>query len=62
MLIANNVDISCFELSPIKIKDNYFIDINRILPPLSLEDFYAEVDSKKLPTCTTKRNITSWNG
>ncbi|EPY6469414.1 hypothetical protein ACWO4B_000013 [Clostridium sporogenes] len=43
-LIGNNVDISCFELSPMKIENNYFIDINRILPPLSLEDFYIEVD------------------
>ncbi|EPY2273395.1 hypothetical protein ACXAUS_002256 [Clostridium sporogenes] len=53
-LIENNVDISCFELSPMKIEDNYFIDINRILPPLSLEDFYIEVDDKKIPTYTTK--------
>lgn len=53
-LIANNVDISCFELSPMKIEDNYFIDINRILPPPSLEDFYIEVDDKKRPTYTTK--------
>lgn len=53
-LIANNVDISCFELSPMKIEDNYFIDINRILPPLALEDFYIEVDDKKRPTYITK--------
>ncbi|MCR1972994.1 hypothetical protein NSA52_02475 [Clostridium sporogenes] len=53
-LIANDVDISCFELSPMKIENNYFIDINRILPPLSLEDFYIEVDDKKRPTYTTK--------
>ncbi|NFP03684.1 hypothetical protein FDC57_05750 [Clostridium botulinum] len=55
-LIGNNVDISCFELSPMKIEDSYLIDINRILPPPSLEDFYVEVDSKKLPTYTTKRD------
>lgn len=55
-LITNNVDISCFELSPIKIEDSYFIDINRILPPPSLEDFYVEVEDKKRPTYTVKRN------
>lgn len=55
-LSTNNVDISCFELSPMKIEDSYFIDINRILPPPSLEDFYVEVDNKKLPTYTTKRD------
>ncbi len=57
-LIANDVDISCFELSPMKIEDSYFIDINRILPPLSLEDFYVEVDDKKRPTYTTKSATT----
>lgn len=54
-LIANDVDISCFELSPMKIEESYFIDINRILPPPALEDFYVEVDNKKLPTY--KRDI-----
>lgn len=55
-LIANNVDISCFELSPIKIGDNYFIDINRILPPPALEDFYVEVDDKKRQVYSEKKN------
>lgn len=55
-LIANNVDISCFELSPMKIGDNYFIDINRILPPPALEDFYVEVDAKKRAVYSEKRN------
>lgn len=57
-LIANDVNISCFELSPMKIEDNYFVDINRILPPPSLEDFYVEVDDKKRPTYTTKKHTS----
>lgn len=55
-LITNDVDISCFELSPMKIEDSYFIDIDRILPPPALEDFYVEVDDKKRPTYTVKRD------
>ncbi|HDK7159117.1 hypothetical protein ACP49_12160 [Clostridium botulinum] len=55
-LIGNNTDISCFELSPMKIGGNYFIDINRILPLPALEDFYVEVDDKKRPTYTTKKD------
>ncbi|QPW57053.1 hypothetical protein IRP63_08910 [Clostridium botulinum] len=39
-----------------KIEDNYFIDINRILPPPALEDFYVEVDDKKRSTYTPKRD------
>ncbi|HCL4447780.1 TPA: hypothetical protein N2D04_003841 [Clostridium botulinum] len=57
-LIANDVDISCFELSPMKIEDNYFIDINRILPPPALEDFYVEVDDKKRSTYKVKRDVS----
>ncbi|BDB01907.1 hypothetical protein FDC02_01805 [Clostridium botulinum] len=53
-LIANKVDISCFELIPMKIEESYFIDINRILPPPALEDFYVEVDDKKRHTYKTK--------
>lgn len=55
-LIANNVDISCFELSPMKIGDNYLIDINRILSPPALEDFYVEVNAKKIAVYSEKRN------
>lgn len=57
-LIANNVDISCFELSPLRIGDNYFIDINRILPLPTLEDFYVEIDDKKRAVYSEKRNTS----
>lgn len=53
-LIENGVDISCFQLSPMKIGQEYFIDISRILPPPSLEDFYVEVDSKKISKYKSK--------
>ena len=55
-LIGNDVDISCFELSPMKIENTYFIDINRILPPPALEDFYVGVEDKKPHTYVTKRD------
>ncbi|EES91459.1 MULTISPECIES: hypothetical protein [Clostridium] len=58
-LIANNVDVSCFELSPIKIEDSYFIDINRILPPPSLEDFYI-VDTDSFINRIVIRNYKQW--
>lgn len=46
-LITNNVDISCFELSPMIIGQGHFIEINRILPPPSIEDYYIDIDDKK---------------
>jgi len=45
-LISNNVDICCFALSPLEIGSQLFIDINRILPPLALENFYVEIEDK----------------
>lgn len=46
-LISNKVDISCFSLSPLQIGEGIFIDINRLLPPPMLEDFYVDIDRKK---------------
>ncbi|WP_082761295.1 hypothetical protein [Clostridium sp. ATCC 25772] len=57
-LIENGVDISCFQLSPMKIGQEYFIDINRILPPPSLEDFYVEVDSKTVSKYKSKNDTS----
>ena len=41
-----------------KIEDSYFIDINRILPPPSLEDFHVEVNSKKVAKYKTKEGTS----
>ena len=40
-LIANRVDISCFTLTPGKLLDEYFLSIEKVLPPPSLEDNYV---------------------
>lgn len=42
-LISNNVDISCFCLAPLKIADEIFIEVSKILPPMKLSDYYVEV-------------------
>ncbi|WP_243276235.1 hypothetical protein [Clostridium tyrobutyricum] len=55
-LIANNVDIGCFELTSMKIGDDYFIHINGILLPPTLEDFYVKVYDKKKSTYSEKSN------
>lgn len=46
-LIANNVDISCFTLKPVKIGEGLFLDINRLLPPQMLEDFFADIHVRR---------------
>ena len=45
-LISNNVHISCFELTSMKIRDSYFIDFSKIFFLPALEDFY--VDAKAI--------------
>ncbi len=55
-LISNNVDISCFKIMPLKIDGQIFLEFNRILPPLSIEDFYVEIEDKK--ESSVERNAT----
>ena len=45
-LISNGVDISCFEITPKKIGDNNFLDVNKILPTISMDDYYIEIRGK----------------
>ena len=53
-LISNNVDISCFSLSPLKIGDGLFIEINKVLPPQMIEDFYVDIHDQKKPSTLEK--------
>ncbi|HOV28056.1 MAG TPA: hypothetical protein PK566_17080 [Pseudobacteroides sp.] len=46
-LISNNVDISCFSIMPLKIDNQIFLQVDRILPPSSIEDFYVDIEDKK---------------
>ncbi|WP_209121157.1 hypothetical protein [Alkalihalobacillus sp. BA299] len=42
-LISNGVDISCFTIEPVKLNEQYLLDITKVLPVPELEDFYVEV-------------------
>jgi hypothetical protein len=53
-LIANHVDISCFTLKPLKVGGGLFLEINRLLPPQLLEDFYVEISEKKIAEVRTE--------
>jgi hypothetical protein len=48
-LISNKVDISCFTLTPIKINEQIFLQVDKILPPLQIEDFYIDILERGLP-------------
>ena len=42
-LIKNKVDIAAFELSPKRVGSALFLDVQRILPPDGLDDFFMDV-------------------
>lgn len=45
-LISNNVDISCFTITPLQIGNQSFLDIIKVLPPEQLDRFYVNIASK----------------
>lgn len=48
-LISNKVDISCFALTPIKINELTFLEVDKIFPPSQIEDFYIDIKERDLP-------------
>lgn len=42
-LIRNGVDLSCYEMRPLRVKDNYMIDLARTLPVEEDEDFFVDI-------------------
>lgn len=45
-LITNNVDIACYKINPIRIAENTFLNIERILPKDKNEDYFVAIDEK----------------
>lgn len=42
-LIENGVDISCIKITPIRYNESVFLEIIKILPPQSIENYYVDV-------------------
>ncbi len=61
-LISNNVDISCFSIIPLRIDNNLFIQVDKLLPPPSIEDYYIDIkDKKEVETVNNSINIVRAN-
>lgn len=63
-LSTNNVDISCFKITPIEYNKEYFLSITKILPTTSIEDYYVNIatsatsiQSSRKITGTKKRSL-----
>ncbi len=48
-LNSNNVDISCFKLTPYKISDQVYLDAEKILPVTKHDDYYVNLMDKQTP-------------
>ncbi|WP_316571399.1 hypothetical protein [Neobacillus sp. YIM B06451] len=62
-LNSNNVDISCFKLTPYKIHEEVYVNIEKVLPLTNRNDYYvsflekAEVSIAKTNTTFTRRSL-----
>jgi len=59
-LASNDVDISCFTITPVQLGDRSFLDVEKILPPQNLDEFYVDlssVSSSVQSTALPKTNI-----
>jgi len=57
-LNSNNVDISCFKLTPYKIGDEIFLNAEKILPLTDYDDYYVNLMDKSETVVKQRKNIT----
>jgi hypothetical protein len=57
-LNSNNVDISCFKLTPYKINDEVYINIEKVLPLNTYKDYYVNFLDSPLKGSTQKKGFT----
>lgn len=46
-LYGNNIDIKCISIKPYKLNEEIVVDVNQIIPPYKLEDYYIMRKSEK---------------
>lgn len=57
-LNSNQVDISCYQLCPMRLDDDILIDVKKLLPVNSYEDFYVGVTENGSLLRTRKKSIS----
>jgi hypothetical protein len=48
-LNSNHVDMSCFKLTPYKVNEDIYLQIEKLLPVTNYEDYYVNLMDKSLP-------------
>lgn len=54
-LNSNNVDMSCYKLTPYKLNENVYLHTEKLLPVTNYDDYYVNLMDKTLPG-TLKKN------
>ena len=57
-LNSNNVDMSCFKLTPYKINDEVFLKAEKLLPLTDYDDYYVNLMDKTSPVVKQHKDIT----
>lgn len=57
-LNSNNVDMSCFKLTPYKINNEVFLKAEKILPLTDYDDYYVNLMDKTAPSVKQHKDIT----
>jgi len=57
-LNSNNVDMSCFKLTPYKINNEIFLNAEKILPLTDYDDYYVNLMDKTAPAIKQNKDIT----
>lgn len=57
-LNSNNVDITCFKIIPYKIKEEVYINIEKVLPLNTYRDYYVNFLDRTLKSSKQKKEIT----
>ncbi|HHY08730.1 MAG TPA: hypothetical protein GX530_09490 [Corynebacteriales bacterium] len=57
-LNSNNVDISCYKLTPYKLNEELYLHTEKVLPPTSYDDYYVNLMGKPLADLAKKNKIT----
>ncbi len=57
-LNSNNVDISCYKLTPYKLEEQLYLQVEKVLPLENYEDYYVNLLERPLGLPAGKRKVT----
>lgn len=58
-LNSNNVDMSCYKLTPYKLNEDVYLNTEKLLPVTNYNDYYVNLMDKSLPAIAKKNKDTT---